>query len=70
MFNSFAPFHDFQRHDSAPALSPSNNHRAGRRLPVRSGSPRRLVCCWRQDKETGRLECHWKLAYAGEIAAG
>jgi len=70
MFNSFAAFHDFQRHGPAPALSLSKNNRAGHRLPVRAGSPQRLACCWRQNGETSRLQCHWKHASAGEIAAG
>jgi hypothetical protein len=68
MFNRFAAFHDFRRHGPAPALSLSNNNRAGHRQPARAGSPQRLACCWRQNRETSRLECRWKLASAGEIA--
>ena len=70
MFNSFAIFHASRRPGPAPALSLCNNNRAGPCLPAHAGSPQRLACCWRPNAETSRLECHWKLAPAGEIAAG
>jgi hypothetical protein len=62
IFNRFAAFHDFWRHGPAPAHSFDTNDRAGHRLPTRAGSPHRLACCCRQNRETSRLECRWKLA--------
>ena len=53
MFNSFS-------------FTFSMNNRAGHRLAC-AGSPERLACCWRQNGETSRLQCHWKHASAGEI---
>jgi hypothetical protein len=70
MFNSFAAFHDFRPHGPPPTHSLTNMIAAATRLPARAGSPQRLGCCWRQNRDTSRLECHWKLASAGEIAAG
>jgi hypothetical protein len=69
MFNSFAAFHDFRRHGPAPAPPLSNDSRADLSLPARTGSPQGLTCYWRQNTETSRLECRWKFASAGEIAA-
>ena len=69
MFNSFAVSHGVGRHGSA--LTPSlGKDRSSYRSPARAGFARRLTCCWRQIRETGRLECHWRLASAGEIDAG
>ncbi len=71
MFDGFARFRDFRRHGPALSLNNNNSGNSGaRRLPTRAGSPQRLACCGRQNRETNRLECHRKLESAGELVAG
>ena len=70
MSNRFAVLHALRRHDRAAAPALSDDSRAGDLLRGRAGSPQRLACFWRPNAQTSRLECHWKLASAGGIAAG
>ena len=73
MFTKLAALPGDRRRRGAAPMTPihSNDNRPGRR---HAAVPRRvkrqvLVCRWRVDPITGRLECRWQIESALEISA-
>jgi hypothetical protein len=62
---------DRRRHGAPVNLTHSNDHRPDRRLAVTPERARRqvLMCRWRAEARTGRLECRWQIEPVAETPA-
>jgi hypothetical protein len=62
---------DHSRHGARVSLTHSNDHRPDRCLAVTPQRARRrvLVCQWRAEARTGRLECRWQIEPVEETSA-
>src|SRR5262249_11877945 len=71
MFTKLAALPADRRRTAAMTPVHSNDNRSGRRLAaVRPRAKRQvLLCRWRLDPSTGRLECRWQLESVGESSA-
>jgi hypothetical protein len=72
MFTKLAALQGDRRRRAAP-VTPihCNDNRSGRRLAAVPPRARRpvLLCRWRLDPSTGRLECRWQIESAGGTSA-
>jgi len=72
MFTKLAALQGVRRRRAAP-VTPihCNDNLSGRRLAAVPPRARRavLLCRWRLDPSTGRLECRWQIESAGETSA-
>ena len=71
MFTKLAALPGDRRRRGAPVTPVhSNDNRAGRRLAAVPHRAKRqvLLCRWRLDPSTGRLECRWQIESAGETS--
>jgi hypothetical protein len=72
MFTKLAALPGDRRRRGAPVTPVHcNDNRAGRRLAAVPHRVKRqiLLCRWRLDPSTGRLECRWQIEAAGETSA-